>query len=102
MRLSHSRRSKYIIWGERESFTTVAGNANRMFILGSQRPIARNGGPAIRENFDAGLAQIDHWLDCEDHTFLHLHTIIGCTIMENVGGIVKKLAHAVAAEIPDH
>ena len=55
---------------EREDFAAGFGNSNGMFKLRRQRTITGYRRPAVFEDFDTGLAEVDHRFDGEEHAGL--------------------------------
>src|SRR3569832_306176 len=68
-----------------EDFDPILRNPHRMFELRRQRAVARHRGPAIAEDFDAIIAQIDHRLDGEEHAGLQRHAMSRLAVMHDVG-----------------
>lgn len=47
---------------------TICCNGQRMLVLSRQAAVQRACGPAVRINFTAVCACVEHWLNCNDHT----------------------------------
>src|SRR3546814_6530921 len=58
-----------------ENFAARFRNPDAVFELGRQRSIAGDGGPSVLQHLHAGLADIDHRLDGEEHAGLQFRTV---------------------------
>lgn len=47
---------------------TICCNGQRVLVLRRQAAVQRACGPAVRINFTAVCACVEHWLNCNDHT----------------------------------
>src|SRR5665811_206610 len=78
------------------------GHADRMLELRRQRAVARHRGPAVGQDFDVRLAEIDHRLDGEEHAGLQHHAFAGPADMDDVRLVVEHAAEAMAAKVAHH
>lgn len=86
----------------RKYLAAIFGDADTMFELRAQAPVAGYRRPAIVEDFACGLADVDHGFNRENHAGAQLWTRAGAADMDDFGGVVEQLAQAMAAEITDH
>src|SRR5688572_24797703 len=84
-----------------EDLAAVLGDADAMLELGGEAAVAGDGGPAVVEQFDRRLADVDHRLDGEEHSGPELRPGAGAAGVDDLGRIVEDAAEAVAAEIAD-
>src|SRR5215213_4962315 len=85
----------------REDLAAVVGDPDAVLELRGQGAVAGDGGPAVLEQFDARLADVDHRLDREEHSRPKLGAAAGAAGMDDLGRVVEQAAEAVAAEIAD-
>src|SRR4030088_935597 len=90
--LPRRRRFLGVALRQREDFDAIAGDADRMLELRRQRAVARHGGPAVRQDFDVRLAEIDHRLDGEEHAGLQGDAFAGPPDMDDVRLVVEHAA----------
>src|SRR5690606_30637072 len=86
---------------EGEDLAAGRGDPDGMLVLGREGPVAGDGGPAVGEDFDVRLADVDHRLDGEDHAFAHFRAFVGLAVVQDVGRVMEQPADAVATEVPD-
>src|SRR5882757_10899625 len=87
---------------QRKNLDAVGGDADRMFELRRQRAVAGHRGPAVGEDFDVRLAEIDHRLDGEEHARFQRHALAGPAYMDDVRLVVEHAPEPMAAEISHH
>src|SRR4051794_5392093 len=73
-----------------------------MLELRRQRAVAGHRGPAVGEDFDMRLAEIDHRLDGEEHPGFQGHALAGTADMDDVRLVMEHAPEAMAAEIAHH
>src|SRR5258707_11197956 len=73
-----------------------------MLELRRQRAVARHRGPAVGQDFDMRLAEIDHRLDGEEHAGFQGDAFAGAADMDDVRLVMEHAAEAVAAEVAHH
>src|SRR5687768_3921624 len=84
-----------------EDLAAVLGDSDAVLELGGEAAVAGDGGPAVVEQFDRRLADIDHRLDGEEHAGPELGAGAGAAGMDDLGAVVEDAPQAVAAEIAD-
>lgn len=77
------------LWALAKNLAAILGNADAVFKLRGQAPVARYRRPAIVEHFACGLADVDHRFNREDHAGPQLWTRAGAADMDDFGGIVE-------------
>jgi hypothetical protein len=85
-----------------EDFAARGRDADGMFILGGERPVARYRRPAVGKHLHMRFAEIDHWLDGEDHAFADFRPFVRAAVMQDVRRVVEQASDAMAAEIAHH
>src|SRR3954449_3491821 len=73
-----------------------------MLELRRERAVARHGGPAVGQNFDVRLAEIDHRFDREEHAGFQRHAFAGAADMDDVRLVVEESAQPVATEVANY
>src|SRR4051794_6432656 len=97
---SPSQRLFAVALRQREDFDAVLGHPDRMLELRRQRTVARHRGPAVGQDFDMRLAEIDHRLDGEEHARFQRHAFAGTADMDYVRLFLEHAPKAMAAELP--
>src|SRR3978361_1108442 len=87
---------------QRKNLDAGRGHPDRMLELRRQRAVAGHRGPAVGQDFDMRLAEIDHWLDGEEHAGLQHHAFAGPADMDDVRLGMEHASQAVAAESAHH
>src|SRR3546814_300694 len=85
-----------------ENFAARFRNPDAVFELGRQRSIAGDGGPSVLQHLHAGLADIDHRLDGEEHAGLQFRAVARAADMHDFGRVVKDPAKAMTTEVADN
>lgn len=90
------------LWAGGKNLASSFGNADAMFKLGRKAPVAGHRRPAILQHFARCLADVDHRFDRENHAGAQFGAGSGTSDMDDFGGVVKKLAEAMAAKVADY
>src|SRR3954470_10244838 len=78
----------------REDLAAILGDADAVLELRGQRAVAGDGGPAVLEQLHAGLADVDHRLDREEHARPQLRAGAGAAGMDHLRSVVEDAADA--------
>src|SRR5574337_808436 len=85
-----------------QDFKPIVGHGDGMLPLCRQRMIARDHGPAIRQQARAGFARVDHRLDREGHALVQTHALLALAVVQHLRIFVVDAADAVAAVFAHH
>lgn len=85
-----------------EHLMAVVGNQDSVLVLGRQGAILCDSGPVVFQDFEVGLAQVDHGLNGKSHPLLQLQALAELSEMQNLRVLMKVTSDAMAAELAHH
>src|SRR4051794_38136612 len=87
---------------QRKNLDAIGGPARPGLELRRQRTVAGHRGPAVGQDFDVRLAEVDHRLDRKEHARFQRYALAGPANMDDVRLVVEHAPEPMAAEIAHH